>query len=127
MYALKTPAFLKASSRPSSPLPSPAISGRGDSDTNGMDQRTSRPISKALGLSSLSRKPSPAPARSMTPTALIQDNSYMESLSLRLSEAVTKALAQPPGTAGAGVTDVLNGKRPIPPDRGRALGELIAA
>ena len=133
MYALKTPAFLRPSSRPSSPLPTlptPATalgtSGRGDSE-NGIDHRSARPLTKALGLSSLSRKASPAPARSMTPTPLIQDNSYLESLSLKLSEAVTRALAQPPGAPGTAAPDVLNGKRPIPPDRGRALGELIAS
>ncbi|OCB86872.1 hypothetical protein A7U60_g6045 [Sanghuangporus baumii] len=130
MYALKTPAFLRPSSRPSSPLPTPATTlgrGGGSDSENGVEQRSARPLSMALGLSSLNRKASPGPARSMTPTPLIQDNSYLESLSLKLSEAVTKALAQPPGVPGTAAPDVLNGKRPIPPDRGRTLGELIAS
>ncbi|EJD03115.1 uncharacterized protein FOMMEDRAFT_85559 [Fomitiporia mediterranea MF3/22] len=126
MHGIKTPSFLRSSSRPSSPLPSPPSSGRGDSDS-GAEQRPARPLTKALALTSFSRKSSPAPARSTTPVPLVQDGSYLESLGLKLSEAVTKALAQPSGTVGAGPTDVLNGKRPIPADRGRVLGELIAS
>ncbi|KAH8119255.1 hypothetical protein DFH11DRAFT_432857 [Phellopilus nigrolimitatus] len=122
MHPLKTPAFLRPSSRPSSPLPTP-LSPRLDSET-GADHRPARPLSK-LTLTHFGRKPSPAPIRSVTPFPLVQDGSYLESLSLKLSEAVTKALAQPPGAVASG--EVLNGKRPIPAGRGHALGELIAA
>jgi hypothetical protein len=69
------------------------------------------------------RRPSPAPCP--TPTPLIQDGSYLEVLSLKLSEAVSKALAQPAGPATS--SEQLSGKRPIPIGRGRALGALIAS
>ena len=48
----------------------------------------------------------------------------MEVLSLRLSEAVSKALAQPAGPAPP--NELLGGRRPIPAGRGRALGEFLA-
>lgn len=121
MYALKTPAFLRPASRPSSPAPAPPTVGViGESGAD----RPSRPLTK-LSLAHFSRKPSPAPAAKTSPTPLVQDGSYLESLGLKLSEAIAKALAQPQNGVGAG--DVLNGKRPIPAGRGRALGELIAA
>ena len=53
----------------------------------------------------------------------MQDGSYLEALSLKLSEAVSKALAQPSGPAG----ELLGGRRPIPAGRGQALGLLIAS
>ena len=55
----------------------------------------------------------------------MQDGSYLEALSLKLSEAVSKALAQPSGPAPAG--ELLGGRRPIPAGRGQALGLLIAS
>lgn len=57
-------------------------------------------------------------------SALVHDGSYMEVLSLRLGEAISKALAQPPGPPVP--SELLAGRRPIPAGRGRALGELIA-
>ncbi|THH09387.1 hypothetical protein EW145_g2041 [Phellinidium pouzarii] len=124
MHALKTPAFLRPSSRPSSPLPTPTPAPvRNDIDL-AVEQRPARPLTK-LALTHFSRKPSPAPTRSVTPSTLVQDGSYLESLSLKLSEAVTKALAQPSNAVVPG--DVLNGKRPIPTGRGQALGELISS
>jgi hypothetical protein len=54
----------------------------------------------------------------------IQDGSYLQVLSLKLSEGVSKALAQPVGTATA--SECLNGRRPIPAGRGREFGSLIA-
>lgn len=127
MHALKTPAFLRTSSRPSSPLPNQPASGPIDSGEIGVEQRPARPLTKKLALTHFSRKPSPAPNRPTTPAPLVQDGSYLESLGLKLSEAIAKALAQPAGAPATTTTDVLNGKRPIPADRGRALGELIAA
>ncbi|OBZ70828.1 hypothetical protein A0H81_09048 [Grifola frondosa] len=49
----------------------------------------------------------------------------MEVLSLKLSEAVSKALAQPNGPPVP--HELLAGRRPIPPGRGRSLGALIAS
>lgn len=61
----------------------------------------------------------------MTPATLVQDGTYLESLSLKLSEAVSKALAAPPAPQTA--NDQIGGKRPVPAGRGRALGALIAS
>lgn len=87
--------------------------------------RPSRPMNK-LSLSNF-RRPSPAPSTptSTTPIPLVQDGSYLEMLSLKLSEAVSKALAQPTGPAAA--PEQLGGRRPIPQGRGYALGALIAS
>jgi hypothetical protein len=49
----------------------------------------------------------------------------METLSLKLSEAVSKAFIQPSGPAVA--SELVGGKRPVPAGRGRALGALIAS
>lgn len=87
--------------------------------------RAARPLSK-LSLASF-RRPSPSPA-SMTvvpPSTVVQDGSFMEVLGLKLSEAVSKALAQPAGPAAPG--ESLAGRRPIPSGRGRALGLLIVS
>lgn len=46
-------------------------------------------------------------------------------LSLKLSEAVSKAVAQPGGPPAA--HEQVSGRRPIPAGRGRALGSLIAS
>jgi hypothetical protein len=75
---------------------------------------------------SLSGFKKPPPTRSMTlpQAATTQDGSYLQVLSLKLSEAVSKALAQPAGS-GPG-NECLNGRRPIPAGRGRAFGSLIA-
>ncbi|KAI0074631.1 hypothetical protein K474DRAFT_1676953 [Panus rudis PR-1116 ss-1] len=114
MYALKTPSFLRPSSRPSSPSPSPDM---------GAPTTTERPTrSSMLSFSTFKRTASP-PAKPATP--VVQDGSYMEVLNLKLSEAVSKALVHPSGTAPA--HELLNGKLPLPPGRGRALGDLIAA
>lgn len=56
---------------------------------------------------------------------LVQDGSYLEVLGLKLSEAVSKALAQPAGPAAA--HEQLGTRRPIPSGRGRALGAFITA
>ena len=72
------------------------------------------------------RKPSPIPNPSTTPVCLVQDGSYLEMLSLKLSEAVSKALALPVGPVPP-VNETLGGKQPIPNGRGHALGALIAS
>ena len=87
-------------------------------------ERAARPLSK-LSLSTF-RRPSASPAAGLTPsTTVIQDGSFMEVLGLKLSEAVSKALAQPSGPGAPG--EMLGGRRPIPPGRGRALGALIVS
>ncbi|EGN99990.1 hypothetical protein SERLA73DRAFT_180345 [Serpula lacrymans var. lacrymans S7.3] len=120
MHALKHPSFFRPASRPTSPSPTPS---RPDSGL-GFD-RVSRPLNK-LSLSSF-RRPSPSvtPAPAPAPALLVQDGSYLEALSLKLSEAVSKALAQPTGPAGA--NEQVGGKRPIPSGRGQSLGTLIAS
>lgn len=55
----------------------------------------------------------------------MQDGSYLQALSLKLSEAVSKALVQPTGPVP--VSELVGGRRPIPAGRGRALGLLIAS
>lgn len=123
MNGLKHPSFFRPASRPTSPAPLPPASQL-DGD------RSTHPINK-LSLSNFRRSTAssfsavtPAVTTS-TPTApLIQDGSYLETLALKLSEAVSKALSQPTGPANA--SEQVLGKRPIPPGRGQALGSLIA-
>ncbi|TFK54289.1 hypothetical protein OE88DRAFT_1654893 [Heliocybe sulcata] len=120
MHALKSPSFFRPSSRPSSPAPGTAPPSRSES---GSSVRESRPRTK-LSLNTF-RKPSPAPLAPMAPVTLIQDGSYLDALSLKLSEGVSKALAQPSGPGNP--SEILNGRRPIPAGRGKALGDLIAS
>ncbi|KZT10684.1 uncharacterized protein LAESUDRAFT_644161 [Laetiporus sulphureus 93-53] len=116
MYsALKTPSFLRPATRPSSPVLTPV-------DSTMSPDRAPRPLSR-LSLATF-RRPSPSPVPGRAPATTVQDGSYMDVLSLRLSEAVSKALAQ---SSGPSVPhELLNGRRPIPAGRGRALGALIA-
>lgn len=118
MYTLKAPAFLRPTSRPTSPAP--VAAPRPDPVAAPVPDRA-RPISK-LSFSNFKRTASPLTRPSST---LVHDGSYMEVLSLKLSEAITKALAQPPGPGTP--VELLGGRRPIPAGRGRALGELIAS
>lgn len=46
-------------------------------------------------------------------------------LGLRLSEAVSKALAHPSGPSQP--SELVGGRRPIPTGRGRTFGELITS
>ena len=118
MYTLKPTALFRPSSRPTSPAP---VSR----------QETPVAADRARSLSKLTlstfRRPSPSPASSQAPphSTVVQDGSFMEVLSLKLSEAVSKALAQPPGPGVPG--EVLAGRRPIPTGRGRTLGSLIVS
>ncbi|KAJ7128917.1 hypothetical protein C8R43DRAFT_684615 [Mycena crocata] len=118
--SIKAPSFFRPTSRPSSPAPL-ATTPRPDSV-----ERTARPLTKLSSLSNF-RRPSPAPnpVSPVAPAPLIQDGSYLETLALKLSEAVSKALVQPTGTPIA--NDLVGGKRPIPTGRGRALGAVIAS
>lgn len=126
--AIRTPAFLRANTRPDSaasaqvvmaPLPAPPM----EPSLSG-GERTSRPLNKiTMGL--LRATPASSPSRTASPIPLVQDGTYLEALSLKLSEAVTKALAQPAGLPVPG--EILSGRRPIPAGRGTALGALIAS
>ncbi|KAG6823847.1 hypothetical protein H0H92_008865 [Tricholoma furcatifolium] len=116
MNVLKHPSFFRPASRPTSPTPTSAPLDR---------PAPARPLTR-LSLSSF-RRPSPSTTvpLNLTPAPLVQDGSYLELLNLKLSEAVSKALAQPTGPAAA--NEQLFGKRPLPPGRGQALGNLIAS
>ncbi|THH16186.1 hypothetical protein EW146_g4412 [Bondarzewia mesenterica] len=116
MHALKPSSLFRPSSRPSSPAPHSSRS-----DPSAPADRASRSNHK-LSLTSF-RRPASAPLPSPA-AAIVQDGSYLEVLSLKLSEAVSKALAQPTGPAA--VQEQVNGKRPIPAGRGHAVGALIA-
>lgn len=105
MHVLRNPSFFRPTSRPESPAPL-------------------LPVTR-LSLTNFKR-PTPAPSPGPTPSPLFQDGSYLEMLGLKLSEAVSKALAQPTGPTTP--TELLvSGKRPIPTGRGTALGALIAS
>ncbi|KAI0744240.1 hypothetical protein C8Q80DRAFT_1185765 [Daedaleopsis nitida] len=119
MYPLKPTSFFRPSSRPTSPAPAP----RQDTPTT---TERARPLSK-LSLSTF-RRPSPSPAiqNGAPSSTVVQDGSFVEVLGLKLSEAVSKALAQPAGPA-TNPGELLAGRRPIPPGRGRTLGALIVS
>ena len=117
---LETPSFFRPSSRPSSPAP-PVVPLRLESGL----ERHSRPLNR-LSLSNLIRQPpSRAPSPTHTAPPLVQDGSYLEMLSLKLSEAVSKALAPPIGPPSA--NEQMETRRIIPTGRGIALGSLIAS
>ncbi|KAF8621540.1 hypothetical protein AX15_007712 [Amanita polypyramis BW_CC] len=121
MNVLKNQSFFRPSSQPVSPSP---VSTPPPSDSHAVSERPSRPLNM-LSLSNF-RRPSPVSRVQSPPLAnMIQDCSYLETLSLKLSEAVTRALAQPLGPAPA--HEVLSGKRPIPQGRGHTLGALIVS
>lgn len=140
------------------PLSLPPLASSGSSQTLSAAAATNpaapraRPLNR-LGLTPF-RKANPSPAPSGTPNA--QNGSatpvvaptptaspgptgpvnvsYLDSLGLKLGEAVNKALILPAAghvSTTVKVTDgsdaVLNGKRPLPAGRGRALGAMIAA
>ncbi|TFY73988.1 hypothetical protein EWM64_g10024 [Hericium alpestre] len=121
MHSLRPSSLFRPSSRPTSPAPAPP-SAPPRLEMIGPADRA-RPLTK-LSLTNF-RRPSPVLAPSPAPAiAITQDGSYLDVLGLRLSEAVSKALAQPTGPAA--VNEQLNGKRPVPSGRGQALGALIA-
>ena len=119
MNALR-PSLFRPTSRPSSP--SPAVTPQ-PSDGANPAERAPRSTSR-LSLAGFRKLP---PTRSMSlsqAASTIQDGSYLQVLSLKLSEGVSKALAQPVGTTTT--SECLNGRRPIPAGRGREFGSLIA-
>lgn len=121
MNVLKNPSFFRPSSRPSSPAPI-GVSARPEGNQP-MD-RSTKPLTKLSSLSNFIR-PSPSPSPALQPSTLVHDGSYLEMLSLKLSEAVTRALSQPTGQPPS--TDLVSGKKPLPQGRGTALGCLIAS
>lgn len=68
----------------------------------------------------------PQPVQPIAPQTLVQDGSYLQQLSLKLGDAVTKALALPPVPVTAVAEPVIDGKGPLPAGRGRCLGSLIS-
>jgi hypothetical protein len=121
MNVLKSPPFFRPStpsSSPSLPAQSP-VPARPESNYS---IGTFRPTKLSLG--SFMRQNS-LPTMAPAPAPVPQDASYLEMLGLKLSEAVTKALAQPVGPPTA--NDLVSGKKPIPSGRGLALGSVIAA
>src|SRR5712691_10183848 len=119
MNALR-PSIFRPTSRPSSPAP--ALTPQ-PSDGANSAERAPRSITR-LSLAGVRKLP---PTRSMSlsqAASTIQDGSYLQVLSLKLSEGVSKALAQHDGTATA--SECLNGRHPIPAGRGREFGSLIA-
>ncbi|KAF9653937.1 hypothetical protein BDM02DRAFT_3086480 [Thelephora ganbajun] len=116
MHAIKTPSFFRPSSRPTSPAQPPTPAAKLEMASN--------PLSK-FALASFKRlSPTPAVDTPQATTPLVQDGSYLEVLGLKLSEAVTRALAQPTGPALP--HEQLGGRRPIPAGRGHALGAFIS-
>jgi hypothetical protein len=119
MNALR-PSLFRPTGRPSSTPPTPTPQ---PSDGAITAERAPRSIAR-LSLAGFRKLP---PTRSLSlsqAASTIQDGSYLQVLSLKLSEGVSKALAQPAGSAA--VSETLNGRRPIPAGRGREFGSLIA-
>jgi len=132
MHALRAPSFFRPSSRTASPTPTPVPHAQpitSVSETavtvdplHAMSRPTSRGPLNRLALTSKKRTAA-VPTPPATPT-LIQDGSYLEALSLKLSEAVSKALAQPMGPLAPGEV-TWNSRRALPKGRGSTLGALI--
>ena len=124
MNALR-PSLFRPTGRPSpppTPVPTPTPSSP-RSDAAIPADKASRSIPK-LSLTGF-KKPSTPPSGSPSQAAaIVQDGSYLQVLSLKLSEGISKALAQPSGPAHT--NESLNGRRPIPAGRGRTFGSLIA-
>lgn len=123
---LKSSSFMGPNSRPSSPALAPT-----SVHPNQVDGAPVPGGSRTLSSFYMSSFKRPSPLSSTTTatnsplTTLVQDGTYLDVLSLKLSEAVSKALAQPNGPPVA--HELLGNKKPIPPGRGRTLGALITA
>ena len=119
MNVLKNQYFFRPSSQPASPISTPP-----PSDSHVALERSSRPLNM-LSLGNFKRTSPVLHTQSPLSASMIQDSSYLETLSLKLSEAATRALSQPSGPAPA--HELLSGKRPIPQGRGHTLGALIVS
>jgi hypothetical protein len=120
--ALKHSYFFRPVPRPESPALPPNASPPEPTEGLALPDRQPRAVNK-ITLPFL--RQTPAPSRAASPAPPARDGTYLEALSLKLSEAVTKALAQPAGAAAP--TELLGGRRPIPAGRGTQLGALIGA
>lgn len=121
--ALKPSTFFRPASRPTSPAPAQAPLQQLDATV-----ATATPSNhlNIRGLNSFRRPtPAPTPPPPATTPSLVQDGTYLEMLSLKFSEGVSKALTQSTGPTNP--AEVLGGKRPLPAGRGSALGTLIAS
>lgn len=123
MNVLKTPHFFRPASRPASrpSSPSPAPASTTCTEISVTPDKTVKSLNK-FSLGNF-RRPTPVSASS-SPTPLVQDGSYLQTLSLKFSEAVSKALVQPPSLGFP--SELVSGKRPIPQGRGHVLGSLIS-
>jgi len=120
--ALKHPSFFRPASRPASPVSQPPSTPSSRPNSSHGTDRQPRSLNR-ISLNNFRRSPVGPLNAPLAP--LVQDGSYLEVLSLKLSEAVSKALAQPTGPAT--MQEQVAGKRPIPQGRGRVLGALIAS
>ncbi|GJJ06376.1 hypothetical protein Clacol_000567 [Clathrus columnatus] len=133
MHAIKTPFFRPSTNRTASPAPpSPAVHAHNDpsgyfavDSVIPLSRPTSRGPLNRLTLTSRRRSPVSATPPPSSGT-LTQDGSYLEALSLKLSEAVSKSLAQSTGPPTPGEI-VWNGRKAPPKGRGSALGALIGS
>lgn len=124
MNALR-PSLFRPTGRPSpppTPTPTP-VPTPPRSDAVIPADKASRSIPK-LSLTGFKKPSSTSPVPPSQAATIVQDGSYLQVLSLKLSEGISKALAQPAGPAPA--NESLNGRRPIPPGRGRTFASLIA-
>src|SRR6202012_4894904 len=95
MNALR-PSIFRPTGRPSPP-PTPILSPTPTQPRTEAADKASRTIS-TLSLTGCKR-PSSTPSVPPSQAAIVQDGSYLQVLSLKLSEGVSKALAQPVGPA----------------------------
>ena len=122
MNVLKNQSLFRPTSQPVSPSSVPPLH---TAEPPVVLERSSRPLN-ILSLNNFKRPQSiPRVQTSPAPAGTIQEISYIETLSLRFSEAVARALAQPTGPAP--MHELLAGKRPIPQGRGHTLGALIVS
>ncbi|KDN35002.1 hypothetical protein RSAG8_11945, partial [Rhizoctonia solani AG-8 WAC10335] len=136
MHGLKTPTlFGLRTSRPASPAPKTSpphvpplvpmgaitpldLSTPASPIEGPKDAMPRRPLAK-LHLPSAFRRASPSPAPTPAPTG----SNYLDALALRISEAAGKAIAPTPAHNSDGL--LLHGRRPLPPGRGKLLGQVI--
>lgn len=132
MNAIRQAAFLRPISRSTSPAPQQI--SRNDTLLLDSSRLEDIPVSRSssrgplnrLNLNKKTRSGDITPPTLPSPT-LVHDGSYIESLSYKLSEGISKALAPaPPVPSGnAPVEDAFNGRRALPSGRGKAFGILI--
>ncbi|KAF8348156.1 hypothetical protein F5887DRAFT_634124 [Amanita rubescens] len=122
MNVLKNQSLFRPTSQPVSPSSIPPLH---TAEPLVVLERSSRTLN-ILSLNNFKRPQSiPRVQTAPSPAGTIQEISYIETLSLRFSEAVARALAQPTGPAP--IHELLAGKRPIPQGRGHALGAFIVS